>query len=64
VLPVPAFSNQRIDVSIRFWKHLRRLQGIFDDPRCRPQVRPLDRVQQKEAERLAARALALEARGD
>jgi 4-hydroxy-tetrahydrodipicolinate synthase len=63
-LPVLAFSNQHIDVSIRFWKHVRRLQGIFDDPRCRPPVRPLDRVRQEEAERLAARALALEACGD
>jgi 4-hydroxy-tetrahydrodipicolinate synthase len=63
-LPVLVFSNQHIDVSLRFWKHVRRLQGIFDDLRCRPPVRPLDRVQQEEAERLAPRALALEARGD
>jgi dihydrodipicolinate synthase/N-acetylneuraminate lyase len=60
-LPVLAFSNQHIDVSIRFWKQVRRRQGIFSTERCRPPVRALDRIQQDEAARLACRAVALEA---
>jgi len=59
-LPVLAFSNQHIDVSIRFWKRVRRRQGIFETERCRPPVRALDRVQENEAERLARRAIELE----
>jgi hypothetical protein len=58
---VLAFSNQHIDVSIRFWKHVRRAQGIFATERCRTPVRALDRVQQDEAALLARRAIALEA---
>jgi dihydrodipicolinate synthase/N-acetylneuraminate lyase len=60
-LPVLAFSNQHIAVSIAFWKQVRRLQGIFATARCRPPVPPLDPVQQQEAQRLAARVLELEA---
>lgn len=59
-LPVLAFSNQQIEVSIRFWKQVRHLQGIFATAGCRPQVRELDPVQQDEAERLARRAIELE----
>ena len=59
-LPVLAFSNQQIEVSIRFWKQVRHLQGIFATARCRPPVRELDSVQQEEAERLARRAIELE----
>jgi dihydrodipicolinate synthase/N-acetylneuraminate lyase len=59
-LPVFAFSNQHIGVSIAFWKQVRRRAGLFATEHCRPPVRPLDEVQQKEAERLAAHALELE----
>jgi 4-hydroxy-tetrahydrodipicolinate synthase len=63
-LPILAFSNQHIEISIPFWKQLRRRQGIFTTALCRPPIRPLDRVQQAEADRLAVRALALEAERD
>ena len=53
VLPIVAFSNQHIDVSIRFFKHLRRAAGIFSTARCRPPVPPLDPYHQREAERLS-----------
>jgi 4-hydroxy-tetrahydrodipicolinate synthase len=59
-LPVIAFSNQHINVSIPFWKHVRRRQGLFDTERCRPPIPALDPVQQAEAERLAAIACALD----
>lgn len=52
VLPVVAFSNQHIDVSIRFFKHLRRESGLFRTASCRKPVPPLDPFQQREAERL------------
>jgi 2-keto-3-deoxy-L-arabinonate dehydratase len=60
-LPVLAFSNQQIDVSIRFWKAVRRRQGIFASEACRPPLATLDPVQAEEAERLGRRALQLEA---
>ena len=60
-LPVLAFANQHIDVSIRFWKLYRHRQGLFATAACRSPVAPLDAVQQAEAERLAERALALDA---
>jgi 4-hydroxy-tetrahydrodipicolinate synthase len=61
-LPALAFANQHIDVSIRFFKHLRRIGGLFATERCRPPVAPLDPFQQRSALRLASQALALEAR--
>jgi 4-hydroxy-tetrahydrodipicolinate synthase len=59
-LPVLAFANQHIDVSIRFLKHLRVVEGLFSTDRCRPPVAPLDRFQQRSATRLAQYARALE----
>jgi 4-hydroxy-tetrahydrodipicolinate synthase len=61
-LPPLVFANQHIDVSIRFFKHLRVVTGLFATDRCRPPVAPLDRFQQRTAERLASYAQALEAR--
>jgi len=60
ILPVLTFANQHIDVSGRFWKAVRVRQGIFRTARCRLPA-PLDPIQQAEAERLAERAIALEA---
>lgn len=61
-LPALVFANQHIDVSIRFFKHLRRISGVFATERCRPPVAPLDPFQQRSTERLACQAMALEAR--
>lgn len=58
ILPVITFSNQHIEVSIRFWKRVRVLEGTFTTAACRA-ARPLDPVQAAEAERLAGRATAL-----
>ncbi len=60
-LPVLSFANQHIDVSIRFWKRLRRAEGVFATDRCRPPVTELDAIQSREADRLVGRALALQA---
>lgn len=60
MLPVLAFTNQHIDVSIRFWKRWRHRRGVFTTDRCRPPVASLDAVQEAEATLLLARASALE----
>jgi dihydrodipicolinate synthase/N-acetylneuraminate lyase len=60
-LPALVFANQHLDVSIRFLKQLRVAQGLFATDRCRPPVAPLDRFQQRSAERLARQVQALEA---
>jgi dihydrodipicolinate synthase/N-acetylneuraminate lyase len=48
--PVLAFSNQHIDISIRFFKHLRQREGLFRTALCRPPVAELDAHQQRELE--------------
>ncbi|MDX6751741.1 dihydrodipicolinate synthase family protein [Geminicoccaceae bacterium 1502E] len=60
MLPVLAFTNQHIDVSIRFWKRWRHLRGVFATDRCRAPVAPLDAVQEAEAAVMLARASAVE----
>jgi 4-hydroxy-tetrahydrodipicolinate synthase len=59
LLPIIAFSNQHIDVSIRFFKRLRRAEGIFTTDRCRAPA-PLDAVQSREADLMVRRALTLQ----
>ncbi len=61
MLPIITFSNQHIEVSIRFWKRYRLRQGVFATDHCRSGVRPLDAVQSTEAELMVDRALALDA---
>ena len=58
ILPIITFSNQHIEVSIRFWKRVRMLEGIFATSECRA-ARPLDPVQAADAGMLAARAVRL-----
>ena len=60
--PVLAFSNQHIDVSIRFFKHLRHREGLFATPLCRPGVAPLDAHQQRELEINLERVMVLQRR--
>jgi len=59
--PVLAFSNQHLDTSIRFFKHLRQREGIFATARCRPGVAELDAHQMRECEVNLERVLALQA---
>ena len=58
--PVLAFSNQHLDTSIRFFKHLRHREGIFSTPLCRASVRPLDAHQMRELELNVNRVLAMQ----
>lgn len=62
-LPILAFSNQDIKVSIAFWKRVRVASGIFATDRCRPPIQPLDDVQAAIADRLVRRIPDLEAAG-
>jgi len=58
--PILAFSNQHLDVSIRFFKHLRQREGLFASARCRAGVRPLDAHQMRELEACIDQVLALQ----
>lgn len=58
--PVLAFSNQHLDTSIRFFKHLRHREGLFATPLCRAGVRPLDEHQMRELELNVERVLAMQ----
>ncbi|MBL6945360.1 MAG: dihydrodipicolinate synthase family protein [Rhodospirillales bacterium] len=60
--PILAFANQHIDVSIRFFKALRRAAKLFNTDDCRAPVMPLDSIQAAEAKRLVERALKIESR--
>jgi 4-hydroxy-tetrahydrodipicolinate synthase len=61
LLPIVAFSNQHIDVSIRFFKRLRQAEGLFATDLCRV-PKALDPVQDSECGRMIKRALDLQAR--
>ena len=60
MLPILAFANQHIDVSIRFFKKLRREQGVFDTEKCRIATE-LDPIQERFAGELVRRAIELDA---
>lgn len=60
--PVLAFSNQHIDISIRFFKHLRHREGLFATPLCRSGVAPLDAHLQRELEINLERVMVLQRR--
>lgn len=55
VLPVLAFSNQRLDISIAFFKQLLHAQNVYETSRCRPPVPDLDAAQKRIAAELIAR---------
>ncbi|MBI4556746.1 MAG: dihydrodipicolinate synthase family protein [Candidatus Hydrogenedentes bacterium] len=54
VLPVLAFSNQHLDISIHFFKRLLHAQGIYTGPRVRPPIRPFDPVHEQTTRELIA----------
>lgn len=61
LLPILAFSNQHLDVSIRFFKRLLWLQGIYPTPSVREPLEALDAWQLRLADELARKAIKLEA---
>lgn len=60
ILPILAFSNQTLDISIHFFKRLLHAQGIYPTDLVREPTSPLDPVQQKIADEMVQRAVALE----
>jgi len=60
VLPILAFSNQHLDLSIHFFKRLLNAQGIYPTSNTRLPILPFDAAHARVAEELIQKALALE----
>ncbi len=60
LLPVLAFANQHLDISIHFFKRLLYAQGIFRTPLVRQPILPFDEVHERHAARLVDVAMELE----
>lgn len=63
VLPILAFSNQHLDISIHFFKRLLFAQGIYPTPNVRQPILPFDEVHARIAREFIARAEVLESTG-
>lgn len=59
LLPVLAFANQHLDISIHFFKRLLHRQGIYSTTRIRQPVLPFDEVHERVAEELIRRVIEL-----
>jgi len=60
LLPVLAFANQHLDISIHFFKRLLYAQGIFRTSLVRQPILPFDEVHERHAARLIDLAMELE----
>ena len=60
ILPILAFANQHLDISIHFFKRMLFAQGIYSSPAVREPILPFDDVHVRVAEDLITRACALE----
>ena len=60
ILPVLAFSNQHLDISIHFFKRLLNRQGIYPNDRVREPILPFDEVHLQIADQLIERVIELE----
>jgi dihydrodipicolinate synthase/N-acetylneuraminate lyase len=61
LLPILAFANQHLDISIHFFKRLLHAQGIYSTPAVRSPILPFDDAHARVAQELIALACALEA---
>ena len=61
LLPIFAFANQHLDISIHFFKRLLHAQGIYPTPAVRSPIFPFDEAHERITQELIARACALEA---
>ncbi len=59
LLPVLAFANQHLDISVHFFKRLLHRQGIYSTPRVRQPILPFDEVHERVAGELIDRAIEL-----
>lgn len=62
LLPVLAFSNQHLDISVHFFKRLLWRQGLYATPRVRQPILPFDEIHVREADRHIDKVIALENR--
>ncbi len=60
LLPVLAFSNQHLDISIHFFKRLLHRQGIYETPNVRASLLPFDAIHEEIADKLIERVIELE----
>ncbi len=60
ILPVLAFSNQHLDISVHFFKRLLFRQGIYETPCVREPVLPFDDIHLEIADKLIDRVIELE----
>jgi dihydrodipicolinate synthase/N-acetylneuraminate lyase len=60
LLPVLAFSNQHLDISIHFFKRLLHRQGIYETASVRAALLLFDPIHEEIADRLIERVIALE----
>jgi 4-hydroxy-tetrahydrodipicolinate synthase len=61
ILPILAFSNQHLDVSILFWKRMLWRQGIYPTPDVRASGLRFDAYQEAVADELVERGMEIEA---
>ena len=59
ILPILTFSNQHIDISIKFFKTLRVCEGLFESDYCRLPSAVFDPVQAQEATHATSHAMRL-----
>lgn len=59
ILPVLAFSNQHLDISIHFFKRLLHRQGLYHTARVRPPILPFDAAHERIADELIATVIEL-----
>lgn len=59
ILPILAFSNQHLDLSIHFFKRLLHRQGLYRTDRVREPITPIDACQSRMADELIGYALDL-----
>lgn len=62
ILPVLAFSNQHLDISIHFFKRLLHRQGVYSTSAVRDPIMEFDKVHEAVADALIARVIAIENR--
>ena len=62
LLPVLAFSNQHLDISIHFFKRLLWKQGIYPTPNVRQPILPFDEIQLEIADSLIEKVMMMEER--
>jgi 4-hydroxy-tetrahydrodipicolinate synthase len=60
ILPVLAFSNQHLDISIHFFKRLLWKQGIYPTPNVRKPILPFDQIHQELADKLINHVIKIE----